>query len=427
MTTMKSTTVPMVRLQALLTNAVADPTVMPMTQQGSLEITPGDYTVGKTAVERLPSHLLLILDMSGSMKGQRLSLLTKGLETIFEGLDPEDRLTVVRFGSAAHTEFANQSKNDIDNDGGFEPLEILGGTEYMEALREATDALRGVVSATSGESRAHQVLFLTDGGATDRRGNAKTWDSTIYGCVADMVSAGANFHTLGLGKLGDKHLKRLIEMTEAGLGQFFNAQTDEDVVDHLGQILGLAQEIVYANPELEIEVSPDVTVEDLGVAIKGLLLENHLGPGNHMVNLPDIRKDEIVELTYMVSTDVSDSLGTDTTLVRWTIDGAPTTSTTIRWNTMTTDPMGRSTKPITLRKTWEGSVAGKSGDKKKATEIGRGLEAWGKASGDEDAIDMGTILKEGKALNPAEFKARLTSTKKKKSGGTVSRKSKSTE
>lgn len=429
MTTMNRTSVPSVRLEPLLTNPIADPSIIPMSQAGSLSIIPGDVTVGRTEVERLPAHLLLILDMSGSMKGTRLELLQKGLEHVFENMEDLDTLSVTRFGTDAYTEFTNMSKSDIINAGGFDTLDILGATEYIAAISEANNALNAVVSGTSArESRAHQILFLTDGGATDRSGQAAQWDSTIYGLIADMVSAGANFHTLGLGEIGDKHRKRLVEMTQAGLGQFFNAQTDQDVEDHLGQVLDLSQEIIYASPTLEIEVSQDVEVEDLGVAIKGLLLEHYMGPGNHSVTLPDIRKEEIVELTFKVTTDSAGALGSETTLVRFSLVGSPTSPLVVRWNEMGTDGFTtRNTKPITLSKTLEGTIAGMTGDLKTATKIGTQLERMGVATGDDMAITVGTTLKEGKNLNPAELQQRVSSTKLNKTGKTETRKSKSTK
>ena len=397
MTTMNKTSVPSVRLEALLTNPMADPSIIPMSQAGSLSIIPGDVTVGRTEVERLPAHLLLILDMSGSMQGIRLKLLEKGLEHIFENMEDFDTLSVTRFGADAYTEFTNMSKSDIIAAGGFDTLDTMGTTEYIAAFSEANNALQTVVSGTSArDSRAHQVLFLTDGGATDRSGQAAHWDSTIYGLISDMVSAGANLHSLGLGEIGDKHRKRLVEMTQSGLGQFFNAQTDKDVEDHLGQVLGLSQEIIYSNPELEIEVSPNVELEDLGVAIKGLLLEHHMGPGNYSVTIPDIRKDEIVELTFKVTTDSAGAIGSETTLVRFSLVGSPACPLIVRWDEMGTDGFTtRNTKPVTLSKTLEGTIAGMTGNTKKAVEIGTQLERLGVATGDDMAATVGTSLKEG--------------------------------
>lgn len=426
---MNKTSIPSVRLEALLTNPIADPSIIPMSQAGCLRIIPGDVTVGRAEVERLPAHLLLILDMSGSMAGTRLGLLKKGMGHVYKNMGDLDTLSVVRFGTEAETEFTNWHKSDIDAVQGFEPLVTKGTTEYIEAITEAQDALNSVISVTSArESRTHQILFLTDGGSTDRRGQAAYWDSTIYGLISDMVKSGANFHTLGLGTLGDNHRDRLVEMTQTGLGQFFNAQTDKDVEDHLGQVLGLSQEIIYSSPVLDIEVSPDVEVEDLGVAIKGLMLEHHMGPGNHSVTLPDIRKDEIVELSYKVATDSAGAVGSETTLVRFTLVGSPICPLSVRWDDQNTDGFTtRNTKPTILSKTLEGTIAGMTGDIKTAIDIGTQLEKLGVATGDEMAATVGTTLKEGKKLTEAELQQRVSSTRLSKSGKTETRKSKSTK
>ena len=108
----------------------------------------------------VPRDLSLVVDVSGSMSGQKLEQAKAALRQALGTLRPEDRFRLVAFSSGvrnfrdgwapATSDALRQARDFIDN------LQADGGTNISGAL----DAVLG---ASVSESRLPIVLFLTDG------------------------------------------------------------------------------------------------------------------------------------------------------------------------------------------------------------------------------------------------------------------------
>ncbi len=115
----------------------------------------------QAAAEALPKDVLLVLDHSGSMEGDKFSQAQEALRYVLKHLNPEDRFNLIIFSTGVETyasglrpaSEASQALSWVDQ------LSALGSTDINRALLEAAGMLTpGVVA-----ERPTYLIFLTDG------------------------------------------------------------------------------------------------------------------------------------------------------------------------------------------------------------------------------------------------------------------------
>jgi Ca-activated chloride channel family protein len=122
----------------------------------------------KVSVDRIvPRDILLVLDTSGSMEGEKIQQAKAAAHYIMEHLNPEDRFNVIAF-STSIKRFAMDLQpisKASEASSWIETLEALGGTNINLALLEG---LTQQVDFSSGDGgRPLVLLFLTDGLPTE--------------------------------------------------------------------------------------------------------------------------------------------------------------------------------------------------------------------------------------------------------------------
>ena len=109
------------------------------------------------ASQTLPKDLILVLDHSGSMEGEKFQQAQEALRYILRHLNPEDRFNVITFSTGVEmyarklrpAEEANEAIAWVDQ------LEALGSTDINRALLE--------VAGMADKEKPTYVIFLTDG------------------------------------------------------------------------------------------------------------------------------------------------------------------------------------------------------------------------------------------------------------------------
>ncbi len=112
-------------------------------------------------VKPLPKDVLLVLDRSGSMEGEKFRQAQAALSFILEQLHPQDRFNLLAFSTS--TETFSASLNPVS--------EVPRAQRWVESLsaQGSTDINRALLEAASmfdGERQAY-VIFLTDGLPTE--------------------------------------------------------------------------------------------------------------------------------------------------------------------------------------------------------------------------------------------------------------------
>jgi Ca-activated chloride channel family protein len=133
--------------------------------------------------------VILVLDTSGSMAGEKIDQAKDALEFILDNLNPEDRFNIVAFSTGV-TVFQDGLESAARSDEAWrfiDDLRAVGGTNIDMALE---DALR----MADGE-RPQVIIFLTDGLPTE----GVTEEDTILANVNRYASQGVRIFTFGVG------------------------------------------------------------------------------------------------------------------------------------------------------------------------------------------------------------------------------------
>jgi len=119
------------------------------------------------AARPLPKDVLLVLDQSGSMEGEKFIQAQEALRYILQHLNPDDRFNLISFSTGLTTYASGLRPADEANEAlaWVDGLSAQGSTDINRALLEGAAILR---EAGGGENaRPAYVIFLTDGLPTE--------------------------------------------------------------------------------------------------------------------------------------------------------------------------------------------------------------------------------------------------------------------
>jgi len=197
---------------------------------------------------RLPSTLVVVLDRSGSMRGDRIGAAKTALASIVDRLDPRDRFGLVTFdnrveipvpaGPLTGKRAVKQAIGAVD---ARDSTDLSAG--YLRGLQEARRA-----AADGGTT----VLLISDG-----RANAGIQDPERLGNVARKAHAdGTTTTTLGMGLNYDERLMSAI--AAGGAGNELFAENADQAVEHIaGELTGLLSMAAQAG-SLLLRMTPHV-------------------------------------------------------------------------------------------------------------------------------------------------------------------------
>ena len=111
--------------------------------------------------------VVMALDTSGSMSGERIASATAASAGFIKRLNPDDRLGVLVFSSGVQSLGPIKPVREVGEQlaGQVAGLYASGGTAMNDAICEAADLLRGqrLRDAALGESRLYGIVLLSDG------------------------------------------------------------------------------------------------------------------------------------------------------------------------------------------------------------------------------------------------------------------------
>ena len=111
------------------------------------------------------ADLICVIDISGSMDGEKINLVKESLKILVEMMDKNDRLALVLFDNDAEIYFnleymSDQIKKDLIKK--IELIDARGGTNILSGLEKAVQILKNEKEKTSG-NRVSSVILLSDG------------------------------------------------------------------------------------------------------------------------------------------------------------------------------------------------------------------------------------------------------------------------
>jgi tight adherence protein C len=187
-----------------------DPSQFEIREQGQAQPVSG-LSLG--AARNIPLSVVLAIDNSGSMAGDKLPAAKAAAIAFLQSLTPNDQVTVLAFNTRV-TQVVAATNDRAALEAGINSLEPGGNTAAFDALYQATT----VVTAAPPEMR-RAIILLTDGEDT-----ASNYSGRVAADVARL--AGALVYTVGLGP--DAQDSVLTSLAEPG-GRYYKAPAPEDL------------------------------------------------------------------------------------------------------------------------------------------------------------------------------------------------------
>jgi hypothetical protein len=201
-------------------------------------------------------HLALLLDVSGSMEGDRIHAVKTTLGLLLEALSDDDILTIISYASAANVmanavtinaETRTSLRTSINN------IEAEGGTNLESALI----ALRGVSQSTN---KVDAAFILTDGHIN----KGIVASSGLTRLLSAAILVGTPVFTLGFGTDHNSRMLRDIALRTRGSYTYADAAelipaTIADIISGLATEVGRNSRLILPTGWrcLEITADPD--------------------------------------------------------------------------------------------------------------------------------------------------------------------------
>ena len=195
---------------------------------------------GQVGSVRAARELLLVVDTSGSMSGERMRQARQAVLQGLETLTPADRFDIIEFNSHTSRLFASPrpaTEANLATARQFaRSLNARGGTVMAPALRAA------LMDQPTTETPSHvrQVLFITDGAV----GN----EAELLAQIHRELGA-ARLFTVGIGAATNQHFLR--EAARFGRGSYTAIDGAEDVALRLASLLTAMQAPVLTDIQVD--------------------------------------------------------------------------------------------------------------------------------------------------------------------------------
>ena len=207
------------------------------------------------AAARQPSDVLVVLDISGSMAGQKLDYAKQALHQLVQRLDARDRFGLVAYESEAEllaplAPVTREARARLA--GLIDALETRGGTNMSAGLDLGLAELR----RERERDRSARVLLLSDG-------HANTGDSSPEGLQARVRSVTRAEHVLSALGIGDDFNEDLMtSLAEVGTGNFYYLSKVAVLGDFFDAELRANQQTVARALELRFDGEDNVEMLD---------------------------------------------------------------------------------------------------------------------------------------------------------------------
>lgn len=179
----------------------------------------------------VPTDLIVVLDRSGSMIGQKLTDAQTAATELMSQLGPADRFALVSYESSARLEIALSPATEEVKPSWRErisSIDALGGTNMLQGLEIGQLAL----DRTPG--RAQRMILISDGLPDSRAGLIDL--ATLLGQQEVPLT------TVGIGLNYDEQL--MASMADAGTGNFYWVQGSDDMAATFAAEFDAAREMV---------------------------------------------------------------------------------------------------------------------------------------------------------------------------------------
>jgi Ca-activated chloride channel family protein len=196
----------------------------------------------------VPKDVIVVLDTSGSMEGEKIEQARTALAYLLEHLNPEDRFNVVEFSTGVRMYAPGLQPADAAPEAvrWVSDLEATGGTDINRALLETMDMVES--------ERPTYVLFLTDGLPTE----GETGIDAILGNIRDAAPDNVRLFTFGVGYDVDTVLLDTLVQDHHGSSSY--VEPGERIDEAVSAFYARVSTPLLTDVEIEVD---GVTVDDV--------------------------------------------------------------------------------------------------------------------------------------------------------------------
>ena len=201
--------------------------------------------------------LICIIDVSGSMKNQKLNQIKLSLKYIISFMTPQDRLAIILFSDNAkiylNLAFMTNETKKIYMEK-IEKITARGGTNILSGLEKAVEILKEEKSKENNnepmnEMRVRSIMLLSDGYDNDYEGDeiAEEMKKMTKGFNLSFT-----LHTFGYGE--DYDPKLMSKLANLRDGSFFAVENIDKVQDYFVNALGGCMSTIYNEVKIKIKI-----------------------------------------------------------------------------------------------------------------------------------------------------------------------------
>ena len=204
--------------------------------------------------------VLCIIDISGSMKGQKLSHVKLSLKSIISFMTPKDRLCIILFNDDANLYLDLSFMTEDTKKKYLEKIEKItakGGTNILSGLKKAIEILKEDKKNENNnepmeEKRVKTIMLLSDGYDND-------YDTEEIVDEIKKITKGQHLsftlHTFGYGDDFDSKLMSKLALIRDG--SFFSVEDINKIQDYFVNALGGCMSTIYNEVKINIKMLKD--------------------------------------------------------------------------------------------------------------------------------------------------------------------------
>ena len=212
-----------------------------------------------TIIKKSNVDLICIIDVSGSMKNEKLKLVKYSLKTLVSFMDEKDRMAIVLFNDKA-TQYLDLSYLTQETKNNFiqkiDKITSRGGTNILSGLEKAVNILKeeklkeinNINNDENENLRVKSLMLLSDGNDND-------YNDTEIADGLKNLTKGHNLsftlHTFGYGE--DYDLKIMSRLASLRDGSFYNIEQLDKVQDYFINALGGCMSVIFSEIQLKIK------------------------------------------------------------------------------------------------------------------------------------------------------------------------------
>ena len=197
----------------------------------------------------LPINLGLVIDISGSMRGQKIKNAKEAAKRVVNSLKPVDTVSVTIFSDEARVIVpATRVTDHYSIQSKIDKISIVGGTRMYHGLEAASREMQRVSTSSS----INRIIVLTDG---ETEGEEQ--------CVSIARQERLNKISISTFGLGNEYNEDFLkEITDTALGSNHHVEDPWKIGEEFATELGNISAAVISDVKLSLNMAKDIRLEE---------------------------------------------------------------------------------------------------------------------------------------------------------------------